>query len=163
MQVSWSLTWISIHFHIWPIDEEQTLCNNKSLQVTELIFCYRLDERKRRKEFILERGLLDVKRQQEMDNRRSKEERELYQEARVFLRYHSMEEHEALLGGLNTERKIRQHIAELQVETFKLWVQLFSDLFLKIFGYVEYNNRLNYLSLLKEGSILGCCVINVIY
>jgi transcriptional adapter 2-alpha len=75
----------------------------------------RLDERKRRKEFILQRGLLDVKRQQEMDSRRSKEERELYQEARVFLRYHSTEEHEALLGGLNAEREIRQQIAELQV------------------------------------------------
>ena len=93
----------------------------------------RLDERKRRKEFILERGLLDVKRQQEMDSRRSKEERELYQEARVFLRYHSTDEHEALLGGLNTERKIRQQIAELQVGTFEVMVQLlFSDSILKV-------------------------------
>lgn len=78
------------------------------------IYLSRLDERKRRKEFILERGLLDVKRQQELDNKRSKEERELYQQARVFLRYQSREEHEALLAGLNTERKIRQHISDLQ-------------------------------------------------
>jgi hypothetical protein len=31
------------------------------------------------------------------------------------MRYHSMEEHEALLMGLNTERKLRQRIEELQV------------------------------------------------
>lgn len=75
----------------------------------------RLDERKRRKDFILERGLLNVKRQQALDKKRSKEERELYQRSRVFMRYHSMEEHEALLMGLNTERKLRQRIEELQV------------------------------------------------
>lgn len=77
--------------------------------------CDRLDERKRRKDFILERGLLNVKRQQALDRKRTKEERELYQRARVFMRYHSMEEHEALVSGLNTERKLRQRIEELQV------------------------------------------------
>lgn len=75
----------------------------------------RLDERKRRKEFILERGLLNVKRQQALDRKRTKEERELYNRCRVFMRYHSMEEHEALLNGLIAERKLRQRIEELQV------------------------------------------------
>ncbi|MCO5606676.1 hypothetical protein L7F22_060865 [Adiantum nelumboides] len=73
-----------------------------------------LDERKRRKDFILERGLLDVKRQQELDNQRSDEERKLYQQARVFLRYHTTEEHEALLAGLCAEQRTRQHVSELQ-------------------------------------------------
>jgi transcriptional adapter 2-alpha len=75
----------------------------------------RLDERKRRKEFILERGLLNLKRQQALDRKRTKEERELYNRCRVFMRYHSMEEHEALLNGLIAERKLRQRIEELQV------------------------------------------------
>lgn len=75
----------------------------------------RLDERKRRKDFILERGLLNIKRQQALDRKRTKEERELYNRSRVFMRYHSAEEHEALLNGLIAERKLRQRIEELQV------------------------------------------------
>ncbi|KAH7294687.1 hypothetical protein KP509_27G013600 [Ceratopteris richardii] len=78
------------------------------------IYLSRLDERKRRKDFILERGLLDVKRQQELDTKRSEEERKLYQQARVFLRYHTNEEHEALLSGLCAEQRIRHYISELQ-------------------------------------------------
>ena len=81
-----------------------------------IVFCnLRLDERKRRKDFILERGLLDVKKQQDRDNQRSEEERKLYQQARVFLRYHSTEEHETLISGLCAEQKIRQYISDLQV------------------------------------------------
>eukprot|EP00245_Coleochaete_scutata_P012829 TRINITY_DN5033_c0_g2_i1.p1 TRINITY_DN5033_c0_g2~~TRINITY_DN5033_c0_g2_i1.p1 ORF type:complete len:491 (-),score=107.39 TRINITY_DN5033_c0_g2_i1:517-1917(-) len=84
---------------------------DRALKVKMLhIYFARLEERKRRKEFILERGLLGVKKQQA----RNKEERELFQRARVFARYHSAEEHEALLTGLNAERKIRQRINELQ-------------------------------------------------
>ncbi|XP_024363193.1 transcriptional adapter ADA2 isoform X3 [Physcomitrium patens] len=78
------------------------------------IYISRLDERKRRKNFILERGLLNIKRQQVLDRKRSKEERELYNRSRVFMRYHSAEEHEALLNGLISERKLRQRIEELQ-------------------------------------------------
>lgn len=78
------------------------------------IYISRLDERKRRKDFILERGLLNIKRQQALDRKRTKEERELYNRSRVFMRYHSAEEHEALLNGLIAERKLRQRIEELQ-------------------------------------------------
>ncbi|GBG73232.1 hypothetical protein CBR_g12949 [Chara braunii] len=78
------------------------------------VYCKRLDERKWRKEFILERKLLNIKKQQALDRKRSKEERELWQRARVFARFHSQEEHEALLNGLTAERRIRQRIEELQ-------------------------------------------------
>ncbi|EFJ14661.1 hypothetical protein SELMODRAFT_96986, partial [Selaginella moellendorffii] len=78
------------------------------------IYLARLEERKRRKDFILERGLLNVKRQQALDRKKTKEEKELIQRSRVFLRYHSSEEHEALLAGLTAEIKIRQRIEELQ-------------------------------------------------
>lgn len=81
----------------------------------QIFVSFRLDERKRRKDFILERGLLNVKRQQALDRKRSKEERELYNRCRVFMRYHSMEEHEALVNGLIAERKLCQRIEELQV------------------------------------------------
>eukprot|EP01018_Ginkgo_biloba_P003732 Gb_13536 [translate_table: standard] len=75
------------------------------------IYLFRLDERKRRKDFILERDLLHSK---PLDKTLSKEERELYQRCRVFMRFHSQEEHNALLDGLNMERKLRQRIEELQ-------------------------------------------------
>ncbi len=63
----------------------------------------------------MERGLLNLKRQQSLDRKRTKEEKELYQRTRVFMRYQTMEEHEALVAGLNDERKLRQRIEELQV------------------------------------------------
>jgi len=81
----------------------------------QFLLSFRLDERKRRKDFILERGLLNVKRQQALDRKSSKEEKELYNRCRVFMRYHTMEEHEALVNGLIAERKLRQRIEELQV------------------------------------------------
>ncbi|KAH9539527.1 hypothetical protein CY35_15G061600 [Sphagnum magellanicum] len=78
------------------------------------IYLSRLDERKRRKDFILERGLLNLKQQPSLDRKRPKEERELYQRSRVFMRYQTMEEHKALVDGLIAERKLRQRIEELQ-------------------------------------------------
>lgn len=78
------------------------------------IYLSRLEERKRRKDFILERGLLNLGRLQSLDRRRSKIEKVFFQRCRVFARYLPPEEHEALLDGLNTERKLRQRIEELQ-------------------------------------------------
>lgn len=75
------------------------------------IYLSRLEERKRRKDFILERDLLYSR---PLDKMLSKEEKELYQRCKVFMRYHSQEEHNALLGGLNMERRLRQKIEELQ-------------------------------------------------
>eukprot|EP00850_Spirogloea_muscicola_P005850 SM000027S09631 [mRNA] locus=s27:409752:414077:+ [translate_table: standard] len=85
------------------------------------IYRSRLAERRRRKEFILERGLLSPsKRLQVLDRRRgagngmSKEAQELWAQARVFARYHSQASHEALVAGLIEERRLRQQIEELQ-------------------------------------------------
>eukprot|EP00897_Mesotaenium_endlicherianum_P000753 jgi/Mesen1/10679/ME000009S10465 len=88
---------------------------DRELKVRMLhIYLARLEERKRRKEFILERGLLNMKKQQALERQRSREERELYHRGRVFARYLSPRDHEALLAGLNAERKIRRRIEELQ-------------------------------------------------
>eukprot|EP00850_Spirogloea_muscicola_P012044 SM000076S21865 [mRNA] locus=s76:531239:535469:- [translate_table: standard] len=85
------------------------------------IYRSRLAERRRRKEFILERGLLSPsKRLQVLDRRRgagngmSKEAQELWAQARVFARYHSQASHEALVAGLIEERRLREQIEELQ-------------------------------------------------
>ncbi|XP_077222100.1 transcriptional adapter ADA2-like [Tasmannia lanceolata] len=75
------------------------------------IYSSRLDERKRRKDFILERNLLYP---YPLEEKLSSEDRELYQRYKVFMRFHSQEEHDALIQGLILERNIRKRIQELQ-------------------------------------------------
>ncbi len=64
------------------------------LKVIE-IYNSKLDARAERKKFILERGLLEKK-----EKKRSKEEREVYNNMRVFARFHSPEDHESFIQGL---------------------------------------------------------------
>jgi transcriptional adapter 2-alpha len=54
-----------------------------------MIYNERLNERARRKQFILERGLLNVKKMQAADRKRTKEEREIHARFAVFARFHS--------------------------------------------------------------------------
>lgn len=51
------------------------------------IYNWKLEERVRRKQFVIERGFLDWKKQQQIEKRKSKEERELYNKMRVFSRF----------------------------------------------------------------------------
>jgi hypothetical protein len=82
------------------------------LRVLE-IYCAKLDERERRKRFVLERGLLEHKRLQAVERRRPKEERELYDSLRPFARFASPAEHEDLVRGLILENRLRKRIAQL--------------------------------------------------
>ncbi|AQK62808.1 Transcriptional adapter ADA2b [Zea mays] len=75
------------------------------------IYLSRLDERKRRKEFILERNLLFPN---PLEKDLTSEDRELYHRYKVFMRFLSKEEHEALVRSVIEERKIRRRIQELQ-------------------------------------------------
>eukprot|EP00898_Chlorokybus_atmophyticus_P004263 jgi/Chlat1/4838/Chrsp31S00373 len=86
---------------------------NLKLRMLE-VYNMRLDERMRRKAFVIERGLLNVKKQQAAERKRSKDERDLHARMRVFARFHSQAEHEALLAGLVEERRLRQRIEELK-------------------------------------------------
>lgn len=72
----------------------------------------RLDERKRRKDFILERNLLYPN---PFEKNLSAEEREICQRYRVFMRFHSKEEHEELLKSVIEEHRILKRIQDLQV------------------------------------------------
>jgi len=54
-----------------------------------MIYNERLNERARRKQFILERGLLNVKKMQAADRKRTKEEREIHARFAVFARFQS--------------------------------------------------------------------------
>lgn len=75
------------------------------------IYGKRLDERKRRKDFILERNLLYP---DPFERNLSPEEREIYQQYKVFMRFHSKEDHEELLKSVIEEHRIVKRIQELQ-------------------------------------------------
>uniref|UniRef100_A0A2C9VAI2 Transcriptional adapter n=1 Tax=Manihot esculenta TaxID=3983 RepID=A0A2C9VAI2_MANES len=75
------------------------------------IYSKRLDERKRRKEFILERNLLYPN---HFEKDLSPEERALCRRYDVFMRFHSKEEHEDLLQTVISEHRTLKRIQELK-------------------------------------------------
>ena len=68
------------------------------------IYNARLDERLKRKKFVIERGLLDLKKQNNLDKERTKEEKEIYNMMKVFSRFSTPEEHEKLVQGIIKEK-----------------------------------------------------------
>ncbi|XP_031264774.1 transcriptional adapter ADA2-like isoform X1 [Pistacia vera] len=75
------------------------------------IYSKRLDERKRRKDFIVERNLLYL---DPFEKDLSPEEKEIYQRFKVFMRFHSKEDHEELLKSIIEEHRIVKRIQDLQ-------------------------------------------------
>ncbi|KAK9151266.1 hypothetical protein Syun_009575 [Stephania yunnanensis] len=75
------------------------------------IYCKRLDERKRRKDFILERNLLYP---DPLAKDLTPDEKEIYDRFNVFMRFHAKEEHEELIKTVLTEHRIRKRIQLLQ-------------------------------------------------
>lgn len=51
------------------------------------LYTARLDERIRRKKFVIERGLLDLKHVQRSERKYSKEEREIVNKCKIFARF----------------------------------------------------------------------------
>lgn len=83
------------------------------LKVIE-IYNAKLDERERRKRFVIERGLLDYKRHQQTERRRPKDERELIAQMRPFARYQTPKEHDDFVNGLVSAMRLRKQILLLQ-------------------------------------------------
>ncbi|KAK4745295.1 hypothetical protein SAY87_011607 [Trapa incisa] len=75
------------------------------------IYSKKLDERKRRKDFILQRNLLYP---DPFEKQLFPEERELYDRLKVFMRFHLKENHEKLLKSVIEERRIVRRIEKLQ-------------------------------------------------
>ncbi|PON55049.1 Transcriptional adaptor [Trema orientale] len=75
------------------------------------IYSKKLDERKRRKDFILERNLLYP---DPFEKNLSPEEKEIYQRFKVFMRFHSKEEHEEFLRIIIEEHRIMKRIQDLK-------------------------------------------------
>ncbi|KAM1240246.1 hypothetical protein EV1_045386 [Malus domestica] len=75
------------------------------------VYANRLDERKRRKNFILERNLLYP---DPFEKGLAPEEREIYKRFKVFMRFNSSEEHKELLKNIIEEQQIVKRILDLQ-------------------------------------------------
>lgn len=70
----------------------------------------RLDERIRRKKFVIERNLLDFKKHQKFERKKTKEEREIINTMKIFARFNTAEAHEKLVNSLIKERLLREVI-----------------------------------------------------
>ncbi|KAJ6823699.1 transcriptional adapter ADA2 [Iris pallida] len=75
------------------------------------VYLSRLDERKRRKKFVLDRNLLYPN---PLEKELSVEDKEVHHRFKVFMRFLSQEEHDSLVKAAIEERKIRRRIQELQ-------------------------------------------------
>jgi transcriptional adapter 2-alpha len=74
----------------------------------------RIDERIRRKKFVVERGLLDFKKTQKQERKKTKEEREIINSMKIFARFNTAEDHEKLVNSLLKERLLREVIEQLK-------------------------------------------------
>jgi len=86
--------------------EENILLKNSVIE----LYNARLDERIRRKKFVIDRGLLDLKRTQKKERKRSQEERDIINSMKIFARFNSEEEHQNIVNNLIKERLLREAI-----------------------------------------------------
>ena len=89
------------------------------------IYNHRLDKRAERKKFIFDRNLIDFKKVQTVDRKRSREEKEVINKTRMFSRLMTGADYQSFVDGLVVEQALRSKIALLQeyrrngVKTFK--------------------------------------------
>lgn len=74
----------------------------------------RIDERIRRKKFVIERNLLDYKKTQKMERNKTPQEREIITSMKIFARFNTAEDHERLVNSLIKERLLREVIEQLK-------------------------------------------------
>lgn len=84
------------------------------LKVLE-IYNSRLDNRNNRKQFLIDRGLLDYRKKHREDSKLPSDERDLVNRMRLFARFHSPDEHEKLIEDLLKAKRMRKEIARLQM------------------------------------------------
>ena len=84
------------------------------IQVIE-IYNSKLDERERRKQFLLSRGLVDYRKIQKADEELPRDERALVRRMRLFERLHTPEEHKEFISGILKAKRLRKEIAKLQM------------------------------------------------
>lgn len=75
---------------------------------------WRLQERIRRKDFAIERGLVDFKKVQAAERKMSREDREIHFKLRPFARFISQEQFEELVQNAIREKNLRNRIEQLK-------------------------------------------------
>lgn len=75
----------------------------------------KLDERERRKEFLLSRGLLDYEKNQKSEEQLPRDERDLMRRMRLFERLHTPDEHKQFIADILKAKRLRKEIAKLQM------------------------------------------------
>ena len=96
------------------IRNEDSKEDRKVKQEMLRLYWKRQKERYDRRKFVEERGLLNVRKQLMVEKKRSKDEKQIYANMRVFSRFQSPEDHEELMQGLLKEQKLRQRIEDLK-------------------------------------------------
>ncbi|CAD8067888.1 unnamed protein product [Paramecium primaurelia] len=94
-------------------DDDKPFEIDMKLKVLD-IYNIRLDERIKRKKFVIERDLLNLKKQNIQDKSRSKEEKELHNLMKPFARFNKPDDHERLVQNLIKEKQLRAKIEELR-------------------------------------------------
>ena len=74
------------------------------------IYNTRLTERERRRQFVMDRKLINVRKQQNLDRRRNPAERELYARLKAVARFLPHHEFQVLSDGVVTESRLRARI-----------------------------------------------------
>lgn len=88
---------------------------DKDLKVEVIkIFNSKLDEREKRKKFILEKKLMNYRENQEKFQKLPADERHLIHRMRLFERFHSTEEHKTFVDNILKAKRLRKEIAKLQ-------------------------------------------------
>jgi hypothetical protein len=110
----------------WDNDAEKTISEmeftsddteaDRELKLDVLrIFNAKLDEREKRKRFIIDRGLLNYRENQEKLWQMAPDERQLVQRMRIFARYQTQEEHETFVDKIIEAKRLRKEISKLQM------------------------------------------------
>lgn len=90
------------------------------------IYNTRLTERERRRRFVMDRKLINIRKQQNLDRRRNPAEREMYARLKAVTRYLPQQEFEVLSEGVVTETRLRTRIQELK-EYRRAGIRTFAD------------------------------------
>lgn len=79
------------------------------------IYNSRLDNRNNRKQFLIDRNLLDYRKKHIEENKLPADERDLVNRMRLFARFQSPKEYEDLIQNLLKAKRMRKEIAKLQM------------------------------------------------
>jgi len=119
----------------WPKREEFDVefLNDAELEISELEFLdddtneerelkinvlkaynAQLEEREKRRKFVIERNLLDIKKQMNFERKLSKDDREIYNCLKPFAQYMDNSQFHELFDGIVLEKNIRQRLNQLK-------------------------------------------------